>query len=112
MNPDAHLVDLNLPGHAAVVTGGSRGIGRATCPALAAHGAAVGVHYSTSQAQAAEVVDEMRRGGGRAAAIRGDLREAHAPGRVIAEAIVFLASPAAGYITSATLHVNGGLVMD
>jgi len=30
----------------------------------------------------------------------------------IASAIVFLASPAAGYITGATLHGNGGLVMD
>ena len=84
--PDQHLVDLNLAGHAAVVTGGSRGIGRAACLALAAHGAAVGVHYSASQAQAAEVVEEIRRGGGRAVAIQGDLRQADAPGRVIAEA--------------------------
>jgi len=30
----------------------------------------------------------------------------------IASAIVFLACPAAGYITGATLHVNGGLAMD
>ena len=88
--PDQHLVDLNLTGHTAVVTGGSRGIGRATCLALAAHGAAVGVHYSASQAQAAEVVEEIRRGGGRAVAIRGDLREADAPGRVIAEAVTAL----------------------
>jgi NAD(P)-dependent dehydrogenase (short-subunit alcohol dehydrogenase family) len=90
MNPDAHRVDLNLAGHRAVVTGGSRGIGRATCLALAAHGAAVGVHYSTRQAQAAEVVEEIRRGGGRAVAIQGDLREADAPGRVIAEAVAAL----------------------
>jgi 3-oxoacyl-[acyl-carrier protein] reductase len=90
MNLDRHLVDLNLSGHAAVVTGGSKGIGRAACLALAAHGAAVGVHYSTSEAQAAEVVEEIRRGGGRAVAMRGDLREADAPGRAIAEAFASL----------------------
>ena len=86
MNLNPKLVDLNLAGHTAVITGGSRGIGRATCLALAAHGAAVGVHYSASRAQAAEVVEEIRRGGGRAVAIQGDLRQADAPGRVIAEA--------------------------
>jgi NAD(P)-dependent dehydrogenase (short-subunit alcohol dehydrogenase family) len=86
MNLNPNLVDLNLAGHTAVITGGSRGIGRATCLALAAHGAAVGVHCSASQAQAAEVVEEIRRGDGRAVAIQGDLRQADAPGRVIAEA--------------------------
>jgi 3-oxoacyl-[acyl-carrier protein] reductase len=80
MNHNPNLVDLRLSGHTAVVTGGSRGIGRATCLALAAHGAAVGVHYSTGQAQAAEVVEEIRGGGGRAVAMGGDLREADAPG--------------------------------
>jgi len=101
MNPNPHLVDLNLAGHAAVVTGGSRGIGRATCLALAAHGAAVGVHYSASQAQAAEVVEEIRRGGGRAVALRGDLREADAPGassprppRSLAPSTSWLTTPA------------------
>jgi 3-oxoacyl-[acyl-carrier protein] reductase len=86
MSLERHLLDLNLAGRAALVTGGSRGIGRATCLALAAHGAAVGVHYSASQAQAAEVVDQIRGAGGRAIAIRGDLREADAPGRAVAEA--------------------------
>ena len=90
MNLDRHLLDVNLAGRTAVVTGGSRGIGRATCLALAAHGAAVGVHYSTSEAQAAGVVDEIRRGGGRAVAIRGDLREVDAPGRVVAETVAAL----------------------
>jgi 3-oxoacyl-[acyl-carrier protein] reductase len=85
-----HLVDLNLQGRTAVVTGGSKGIGRAACLALAAHGATVGVHYSTSQALAAEVVEEIRQGGGRAVAIGGDLRQADVPGRVIAEAAAAL----------------------
>lgn len=90
MNPNRNFVDLSLPGRVAVVTGGSRGIGRATCLALAAHGASVGVHYSTGKAQAAEVVEDILQGGGRAAAICGDLREADAPGRVIAEAAAAL----------------------
>jgi len=90
MNANPNLVDLRLPGHAAVVTGGSRGIGRATCRTLAAHGAAVGVHCSTSQAQAAEVVEEIRRAGGRAIAIGGDLRQADAPARIVAEAAAAL----------------------
>ena len=30
----------------------------------------------------------------------------------VAAAVAFLASPAAGYITGATLHVNGGMLMD
>jgi 3-oxoacyl-[acyl-carrier protein] reductase len=90
MNPDRNAVNLNLQGHAALVTGGSRGIGRATCLALAAHGASVGVHYSTSEAQAAEVVEEIRQGGCQAVGIRGDLRDAAVPGRVIAEAAAAL----------------------
>jgi 3-oxoacyl-[acyl-carrier protein] reductase len=90
MTEHRHLVDLNLQGRTAVVTGGSKGIGRAACLALAAHGATVGVHYSTSQALAAEVVEEIRQGGGRAVAIGGDLRQADVPGRVIAEAAAAL----------------------
>ena len=86
MNPNRNLVDLSLSGRVAVVTGGSRGIGRATCLALAAHGASVGVHFSAAGDQAAEVVEEIRRSGGQAVAIQGDLREAAVPGRVIAEA--------------------------
>jgi 3-oxoacyl-[acyl-carrier protein] reductase len=30
----------------------------------------------------------------------------------VASAVAFIASPAAGYITGATLHVNGGMFMD
>src|SRR4051812_39128268 len=56
------MINLDLHGRIALVTGGSRGIGRAVCLALAAHGAMVAVHYR-SQAEAAEaVVAEMGHG--------------------------------------------------
>ena len=80
-------VDLDLAGRVAVVTGGSRGIGRATCLALGAHGARVAVHYNRSQAQAEEVVNEIRSGGGEAAAIQGDLRAPDCAGRVISQTV-------------------------
>ena len=90
MNLNRHLVDLNLQGQVAIVTGGSRGIGRAACLALAAQGAAVGVHYCSSEVQAAELVEEIRQGGVGAVAVGGDLREADAAGRVISETVAAL----------------------
>lgn len=57
---------MGLQDKVAVVTGGSRGIGRAVCQRLAAMGALVVVNY-VSQPEAAEVVaDDIRAGGGRA----------------------------------------------
>ena len=79
-------IDLDLAGRVAVVTGGSRGIGRATCLALAAHGARVGVHYFRSGALAEEVAREIRSGGGEAVTLPGNLLEPEAAGRVIAGA--------------------------
>ncbi|WP_181763850.1 SDR family oxidoreductase [Streptomyces albidus (ex Kaewkla and Franco 2022)] len=57
----------------ALVTGGSRGIGRATALRLAADGAAVVVNYHTNAEAAAEVVDEIRKGGGEAVAVQADI---------------------------------------
>jgi len=59
----------------ALVTGASRGIGAATAKLLASHGAAVGVNYFQSEARAAAVVGEIREAGGRAIAVRGDVRD-------------------------------------
>jgi 3-oxoacyl-[acyl-carrier protein] reductase len=70
-----YAVNLDLAGRVALVTGGSRGIGRATCLALAAHGAKVAVHYCTQAAKAAEVVEEVRGQGGEAIALQADLRD-------------------------------------
>lgn len=69
---------LALDGKTALVTGGSRGIGRAIAQCLAAAGAAVAVHYNTGQSEAAEVVSRIESAGGRARAVHADLSDAGA----------------------------------
>ena len=54
----------NLSGKTALVTGASRGIGRASALALAKAGAQVLVHYSRSGKEAEAVVAEIRHAGG------------------------------------------------
>ena len=58
-----------------LVTGGSRGIGRAICLLAAKHGYSVGVNYVRGANQAAEVVRAIEAMGGRAAAIPGDVAD-------------------------------------
>src|SRR6201993_3038610 len=62
-----------LQGKTAVVTGASRGIGRATASALANSGAHVLVHYGRSAQDAESLVAGILSKGGRANAIRADL---------------------------------------
>jgi 3-oxoacyl-[acyl-carrier protein] reductase len=64
----------NLSGKTALVTGASRGIGRASALALAKAGAQVLVHYSNSEKEADAVVAEIRNGGGKAEKVGADLR--------------------------------------
>jgi NAD(P)-dependent dehydrogenase (short-subunit alcohol dehydrogenase family) len=70
---------LNLSGKTALVTGASRGIGRASALALAKAGAQVLVHYSAGEKAAAAVVAEIRQAGGRAEKVAADLRAADGP---------------------------------
>jgi 3-oxoacyl-[acyl-carrier protein] reductase len=63
----------NLNGRTALVTGASRGIGRATAVALAEAGARVLVHYGRSKQEAESLVAEIQKKGGRANAISADL---------------------------------------
>jgi 3-oxoacyl-[acyl-carrier protein] reductase len=65
-----------LAGKTALVTGGSRGIGRASALALAKEGAQVLVHYGRAAQEAEAVVAQIRAAGGRADAVAGDLAAA------------------------------------
>ena len=69
----------NLSGKTALVTGASRGIGRASALALAKVGAQVLVHYGTGEKEAAAVVADIRQAGGRAEKIAADLRAPDGP---------------------------------
>ncbi|MCG5055217.1 MAG: 3-oxoacyl-ACP reductase FabG [Myxococcales bacterium] len=65
-----------LEGKVVVVTGGSRGIGRAICVALGAEGARVVVNYTSNEAAAIETAASVRAAGGEAALKRFDVADA------------------------------------
>ncbi|MCB9113052.1 MAG: 3-oxoacyl-[acyl-carrier-protein] reductase [Anaerolineales bacterium] len=67
--------NLALENKVAVVTGGSRGIGRAIALELAERGAAVVVNYNKSPEAAEEVVKQIQAGGGKAAAFQADVSD-------------------------------------
>jgi NAD(P)-dependent dehydrogenase (short-subunit alcohol dehydrogenase family) len=68
-----------LAGKTALVTGASRGMGRAGALALAAAGAQVLVHYGRGANEADGVVAEIRKAGGRADAVAADLATIDGP---------------------------------
>ena len=70
-------------GRVALVTGASRGIGAAVARALAARGVAVAVNYYRSADRAEQQVREIRHAGGRAVAVRADVREAEEVSRLV-----------------------------
>lgn len=70
----------------ALVTGASRGIGAATALLLARHGAAVAVNYNKSEAAAGKIVDMIESEGGRAIAVRADVRDPVAVTAMVAAA--------------------------
>ena len=69
----------NLDGKTALVTGASRGIGRATAIALAEAGAQVLVHYGRGSEEADAVVAEIRKAGGKAEKVGSDLSAPQGP---------------------------------
>lgn len=69
------MMDQNLVGKVALVTGASRGMGREIAVNLALHGAKVVVNYASSPSKAEEVVNEIKQKGGEAIAIRADISQ-------------------------------------
>lgn len=69
------MMEQNLVGKVALVTGASRGMGREIAVNLALHGAKVVVNYASSSSKAEEVVNEIKQKGGEAIAIRADISQ-------------------------------------
>ncbi|HEU5158510.1 MAG TPA: glucose 1-dehydrogenase [Streptosporangiaceae bacterium] len=86
------MVSTNvLAGKSAVVTGGSRGIGRAIVSRLAADGAAVVFAYHTDEAAAKQVVTDVEAAGGQALAVAADMADPAQVAHLFAEADAFFA---------------------
>ena len=75
-----------LQGKVAVVTGASKGIGAGIAKGLAAAGASVVVNYASSREGADRVVAEIKKAGGKAVAVQGDVAKAADVEKLFAEA--------------------------
>jgi 3-oxoacyl-[acyl-carrier protein] reductase len=81
------MMDFDLLGKRAVVTGGSRGVGRAIALMLARAGAQVGISYQTRHEEAAKVVYDLERMGVSAFSHGGDLGDPREAERLFNKAL-------------------------
>jgi len=86
-------IQVDLTGKSAVVTGASKGIGRAIAEALVDSGAMTVVNYRSSREQAEELVYGLRQKGGKVTAIQADVCVAEDVKRLFKEAEEFFAGP-------------------
>jgi len=83
---------FDLSGRVALVTGGSRGIGREISRQLAKYGAGVAVNYHTSEEQANGIRKEIEDEGGKAIVVQGDVRRPEDAERMMQAAVDELGS--------------------
>src|SRR6266487_5445142 len=95
-----------LDGKAALVTGGSRGIGRAIAERLAAEGAQVVLSYAAHKDAADDAVAAIAAAGGRGHAVPADLREPDAA-RLLFERAEAIAGPLDILINNAAIGTTG-----
>lgn len=81
------MAEVDLKGNVALVTGGSLGIGRATCVALGRAGAHVAVNYRTHELEAEEVAQAVRDDGSRAMLVQGDTADQQAVEQIVTRVV-------------------------
>lgn len=92
----------------AIVTGGSRRIGRAIALDLAGRGWQVAIHYGSQVAEAESVLAEIRAAGGEAAIFEADLADAQSAERLVSACVRVLGPPAC-LVNNASLFVEDGI---
>ena len=78
---------MKLEGKVAVVTGGSRGIGKAIAKTFAREGAHVVVNYVRASAEANKVVEEIRTAGGSAISVMADVSQRDQAQKLVDETV-------------------------
>ena len=98
-----------LGGKTALVTGASRGVGRASALALAKAGAQVLVHYCGEDTATTEVVSQIRAAGGHAEKIAADLRAPDGPHRLASRARVVIGARLDVLVSSAGMTKDASI---